>query len=370
MWAKSAEALGNTKEAMSAYERVLLLDSTNSEAALALLNIYVRTSRVDLADKLYIEVKSMSLTPGQKKDFEALKQKYFIFDTSIFFALSGGYDSNVNVSASGLILDDYGLTDGEIETYFTRLTGVIQSNIKHKDYKNWSLKSNIMLFTQVNSDAEKYNLFVGALSSGIEYKNSNYNFFIPFSYERIYYLKEDLLSQVKIEPKASLLLSKNYIVDTMIFYSKREYIPSDYKRIADASYGTSIAAKYMFSRNYFSMKAGYEKFYPTTNKKSKYLNKNQLLLQVAGSYRIKKVKLKLDATYRESIYTDSIIDIRDLDKVLRREDENYLFNLDISYPYKQGYTFFSKYKYVLNNSNNELSQYSKLVASFGLNINY
>ncbi len=53
LWAKSAEALGDDITAMSAYERVLLLDPAQSDAQIALVAIYKRLHRDMLSNALY-----------------------------------------------------------------------------------------------------------------------------------------------------------------------------------------------------------------------------------------------------------------------------------------------------------------------------
>ena len=53
LWAKSAEMLGNKKEAMSAYERVNILDSNATESRIALLKIYKNSSEAKKENLTY-----------------------------------------------------------------------------------------------------------------------------------------------------------------------------------------------------------------------------------------------------------------------------------------------------------------------------
>ncbi len=98
LWAKSAESLGRLDEAMSAYERVVILDENNLEAKLSLAEIYNKTSRKQLALESKKDLQNYKLTPKQREMLELIKDQE-VQSIKAHAKLAFGYDNNLNVSS-------------------------------------------------------------------------------------------------------------------------------------------------------------------------------------------------------------------------------------------------------------------------------
>ncbi|MEA3342197.1 MAG: tetratricopeptide repeat protein, partial [Chloroflexota bacterium] len=72
LWAKSAEALGEDEMAMSAYERVLMLDPDDTEVRVHLVKFYADSDRDELADEMSKSTENYQLTPAQRTSLKTL----------------------------------------------------------------------------------------------------------------------------------------------------------------------------------------------------------------------------------------------------------------------------------------------------------
>ena len=118
-WAKSAEKLGRDDEAMSAYERVEILDENNIDARVALVKLYKRTGRDALALSASKELQNYQLTPEQRTTLQNLRGTS-THSINAFATLGIGYDTNINIAP-----DELGSVVGaadSIVTMFSRLS--------------------------------------------------------------------------------------------------------------------------------------------------------------------------------------------------------------------------------------------------------
>ena len=142
LWAKSAEAIGNNIEAMSAYERVLMLDSSNVKAKKSLVKIYVKLKKNKLAKAIINELKEEDLDFKEVKIVNEKEIANHSIKGSGSFAV--GYDDNINISADKNKLDTYYVTTNhpnEISSIFYRATANI--NFLKEITSNWYMKASL-----------------------------------------------------------------------------------------------------------------------------------------------------------------------------------------------------------------------------------
>lgn len=72
LWGKSAEALGDNEAAMSAYERVLMLDPDNVAVRVHLASLYAYLDRDKLATEMSKSTENYQLTPSQRNSLNTL----------------------------------------------------------------------------------------------------------------------------------------------------------------------------------------------------------------------------------------------------------------------------------------------------------
>jgi len=372
LWAKSAEALGHTGEAMSAYERVAMLDENDSESRVALLKIYQKSSRNELAKEMRKELQNYQLTPAQRSSLDLLKGS----DMGSFKAkatLGVGYDSNINVSATGSDLDDYYNTTGiggEESTLFSRLNGSLSYINELQEKGSWYIRGDARLYYQNNSDAHFYDMFVGTLEAGVGYTGDGYTLYLPLGYDRVNYLDVDLLSQVRIAPTANITLSQSYILNLNAKYATRNYSKDVYEGMRDSSYGIGAGLYYQFDKNYAYAKVDYTNFSSTQEIHNSYLDKSMFTLSLGVNYALSTwLVAEVDYRYRKGSY-DETIAINNPTETTDRADDYNQIELKLSHYFADNYELFISDRYAKNSSNYVPAEYKKNILMFGISANY
>jgi len=367
IWAESEEALGHQKQAMSAYERVVMLDENDVDSKVKLIQIYNTTGRKILANEISVSLKNYQLTPEQRSSLELLEKKS-ISTIKAKASLSIGHDSNINVSAATEDLNTYynsiGLV-GEQATLFARFNGSA-SYINDFDTKGgWYARGDMKIYYQSNFDASKYNMFIGSAEAGLGYAGNGYSLYLPVGYDRVYYLDTDMLSQVKVLPKIDMTLSKNFILNLNARYAVKTYNDILYTRMNDSSVGAGGGLYYLFDKNFAYMNVMYENFTATDSLSFKYIDKTALTTSLGVNYNIADiVTARLDYRYRKADYSDVIR------SGSKRSDDYHQVELKLSHYFGKHYELFISDRYIKNASNYVPAKYSKNIAMFGLSANY
>lgn len=352
IWAKSAEALGRLDEAMSAYERVIILDDNDIDAKVTVANIYNKTNRNELAQESKKELQNYQLTPEQRSSLGLIKDEE-IQAIKAQAKISFGYDNNINVSA-----------DDKKSTTFGRFNGSVSYINDLQGKKEWYLRSDLKLYYQNNSDAHKYDMFFGSVDMGVGYAGGGYNVYVPVGYGLVNYLDENLLKQFTIEPKIDILLD-DLILNINAKYLTRNYRPNRYKIMDDSSYGGGLGAYYLSGKDFVYLKLKYENF-SADDVQSLYVDKDLYTVVTGVNYNFADLIVsRLDYRYRKGLYDDYA-----LLKSEKREDDYHQFELKFSHYLNEKLELFISNRYVKNKSNNISTDYTKNITMFGLSANY
>jgi len=373
LWAKSEEALGHTKEAMCAYERVAILDESDTESRLKLVKIYSDTHRDKLSQAMSKNLQSYQLTPQERSSLELLSSEK-ISSFKARASLSMGHDNNINVSASSSDLDDYigtaGVSEGEKATLFTRFNGSMSYIHDLEATGGWYVRSDLKAYYQNNFDAHYYDMSVLGLQAGIGYAGDGYTLYLPVGYDRVHYLESDLLGQLTVTPKVNFTLSQSFILNLNAKYSSRTYNELEYKGMADSSYGASASLYYLFGKNFLYSTVEWESFTSTEDIHFSYLDKEMLTLSLGLNYNISSwLVTRLDYRYRDGSYDDTS-NLRDPSVTSTRADKYNQVEVKFSHYFAKHYELFVSDRYVENSSNYVPAEYTKNIAMFGISANY
>ena len=366
VWAKSAEALGDTTQAMSAYERVTMLDSTNTQARVALVKIYKQTSRDELAKEMSKELQNYQLTPAQRSSLELLQAQ----DINSFKArgtLGIGYDSNINISANASDLDSYyGMVGnmGETSTLFARLNGALSYIYEFDEKGGLFFRSDLELYYQNNFDAHYFDMLAVGLNLGLGYSGDGYTFYMPVGYDKVNYLDVDLLNQIRVAPKFDIALTNDFILNVNAKYAQRSYHQAR-RGMDDSSFGAGVGLYYLFDDNYAFLNTKYETFSSSEANHYSYIDKDMITIKTGFNYNpIDWLTTKFNYRYRKGNYDDT-------DGGSKKRDDNYhQVELKLSHYLSDGLELFISESYVKNFSNFAPAKYSKNIAMFGISANY
>ena len=372
LWAKSEEALGNTKEAMSAYERVAILDQEDSESRIALLKIYRDTKRDNLSKSMSKELLEFELTPEQRTSLELLQGE----DLSSIKAkatLSIGHDSNINVSATESVLDNYNplnSSKGELSTLFARFNGSVSYIDDLEEKGGFYLRGDVKLYYQNNFDESYYNLLVAGASAGLGYSGRAYTFYMPIVYNSIHYLERNLLNEIQLIPKMNVKIQENLFLHFNVQYTQRSYSNSQDRGMDDSSYGIGTGIYYLFSKNFIYANITLENFSSTDDIHYAYLDKDMLTASLGMSYHLNDwLVTRVDYRYRDGNYED-VSDLKDPTVTTKRRDDYHQVEVKFSHFFAKQYELFVSDRYVNNSSNYAPAKYTKNIAMFGISANY
>ena len=362
LWAKSAETLGKEEMAMSAYERVLILDPDDTEVRVHMANFYANTNRDELADEMSKSTENYQLTPEQRMSLGTLKKDDLQqFKASASMAM--GYDSNLNVSPGDLDLPQFG---EEIDARFTQFRANL-SYIHDLDEKGgWYLRSDADIFYQTNAGESYYNLFAGSADIGLGYRNDLYDVLLPISYGRINYLDRDLLESVSVDPRINFSLSKSFIGNINARYTQRSYLEEFDKNRDDSITGIGLGMYWLFDKNFAYLSTNYDDYSAKNSDSLRFTDKETASIVMGINYNVEECFIaRLDYRYRYAKYDDLIENSLD-----NRSDDYHQTEIKVSRMIDDKLEASLLYRYIKNNSNYDLAEYDKDITMLGLQYNF
>ena len=362
LWAKSAEALGEEEMAMSAYERVLMLDPDDTEVRVHLVKFYAGSDRDELADEMLKSTENYQLTPAQRTSIKTL----YGDDPERLKASASiemGYDSNINVSPGDLDLPQLGK---EIDTMFTLFRGSLSYTYELDEESGWYLRSDADIFYQNNADASYYNLFAVSANIGLGYSNDLYDAFLPISYGHINYLDRDLLESVSVDPRINFILSKSFIGNINARYTQRSYLTEVDKNRDDTVTGIGLGLYWLFEKNFAYISTNYDNYSAKYSDSLRFTDKETTRLAMGINYNVEEWFIaRVDYRYRHAKYDDSIEGGGD-----KRSDDYHQADFKVSRMLNDTIETSLLYRYSKNNSNYELMEYDKDIVMLGIIYNF
>lgn len=360
IWADSANELKYQNEAMSAYERVLILQEDNVKARKSLLKLYKETSRDKLALSMIKEFKHQF----SEEDLKSVSQSSIKSSISI----DSGYDSNININPGGEILDNYYGSTGNIDTIsttFIRFNSDISYTDSLFDSENFYFKTGLNIYHQHNFEDSYYNISLAKIELGGGYVDNDYNFYLPISYTRINYLDRDLLEQYSFSPRANIFLAKDLMLTVNSDYTKRSYIEDYDKNRDDVIMSLGTALYYRFDKNFLFGGLKYENISEDLTTPAKFIDRDTFAMYAGVNYSINDWLIgKLTYKVRFSEYEDVI------ESGKTRDDTFYQLNLKLSHHYSKDIELYISDEYIQNDSNYIPAEYDKNIIMLGAKIKY
>ena len=362
LWAKSAKALHKDEMAMSAYERVLMIDPDNKDVRVQLAILYATTERNDLANKMSRSLENYQLTPAQRTSLETLN-KGDLEHLNASASIAIGYDSNVNVSPGDLDLPLFGK---EIGTMFTLFKGSLSYIHDLDEMGGWYLRSDADIYYQNNADASYYNLLAGSVDIGPGYSEGAYDVYLPVSYRRFHYLDRDFLESVSFDPRINIALSASYILNLNARYTQRTYLDEADKNRDDSVAGIGAGLYWFLDDNFAYINTNYDNYSAKYSESLPFTDKETMRISMGVNYYvIDWFFARLDYSYRYAKYEDHVKDSED-----ERRDRYNQLEMKVSRMISDTLEASLLYRYSQNNSNYAAMEYDKDVVMLGLQYNY
>lgn len=364
MWGYSAEVLGQNEMAMSAYERVLILDPNNVAIRVHLTSLYAYLDRDKLATEMSKSAENYQLTPAQRNSLNTLK-KADAAALKVAATLAIGYDSNINVSPEDLELPT---NDEAISSMFIQFTAHLSYTYALTQEKDWYFRTDADIFSQNNfdSDAEYYNIFAVSAKLGLGYRADKFDIYVPVKYGRMHYLERDFLETVGVEPRVNITLSESLIGNINARYTERSYLDNADKNRDDTVTGYGGGLYWLFDKNFAYLTSNYDDYEAQNTNSLLFTDKETFNLSMGVNYDVNDLFIaRLDYRYRYSLYDDFLPEDNK-----QRSDYYHQGEVKVSKMFLDTMEGSLLYRYSTNRSNYYLAEYDKDVVLFGLQYNY
>jgi len=371
IWARSARALGRNLEAMSAYERVAMIDPNNMEAKKELIKVYLALGKPKFAIEIGEELTAKNIKFEEIQVIQEVSSKWKIGRLKSNFSLGVGYDSNVNVhNDSQSDLDGYwGTTEhsNKLSSMFYQATAKIDyfNEFSNKFY----LKASLNGYYKMVSEDSDYSVYLNTFKAGVGYYQSGkYNFYMPLSYSALHYLGEDLLRISSINPQVDYMINEKLIASVNGKLEKRAFQVNPERD--DKSFAIGGTLYYKFDKNYLYLDSEYQNYSSDSDNYQDFSDKSAITLVAGVGYTFSK-GIKATASYkvRFTDYDDDIGTILD-PSTETRSDTYHQINLKVSKKIRENMKLFVENEYALNDSNYIPADYSKNSLMVGINITY
>jgi tetratricopeptide (TPR) repeat protein len=364
LWGKSAEALGDDEAAMSAYERVLMLDPDNVAVRVHLASLYSYLDRDELAQEMVQSTQNYQLTPSQRNSLDILK-KADEEDLKIAAKFAIGYDSNINVSPVDI---DVISGDDAISTMFAQFIGNVSHTYTLSDDNAWYLRTDGNIFYQNNFDskASDYDLFAFSANMGVGYRGENYDILFPVQYGRLHYLDRDYMQSVGVNPRINFFLSETLIGNFNARYTQRSYLEASDKNRDDSVRGYGGGVYWLFDKNFAYLTSNYDDYVAKYGESLLFTEKETFNLSAGINYHVQDWFItRFDYRYRYTLYGDFLPN-----GTKQRSDYYNQAEVKLSRMFLETMEGSLLYRYAQNRSNYDLAEYDKDIVIFGLQYNY
>ena len=350
LWAKSELSLGNKNQAMSAFERVLILEEDNKEAKKALKQLY----------------KGTLLNTNKRKN---IQRESLNFNLNV----AGGINSNININPSSEEMNEYYDIDyaqNPIETNFIKINASIEHTYHFEKNRQWFTKSSLTIFNQENFHAHKYDLFNATGNIGIGYKTNNFRLFIPISYDNLHYYGTHLMNRYSFSPTISIPILNNTLLNFNTSYINRDFKMIAYNNYDAKSFSLGSEISTTINQGFFHIGIKYENRQASKESATKFIRADFINTNISFIYPLNThLILNVNYLFRKGFYPENIATFLTPNKQKRVDNFHYT-SFKFSYEYTRKISFYIKEIYSQNNTNFTPTQYKRNVISIGIDIHY
>ena len=365
IWGRSAKKLGLNNEAMSAYERVLMLNPNNKEAQQVLRDIYKITHRDELLEKMSSSDTYIFAGRGMQNHHKKPLPK----NIKTTFSLSMGYDNNLNATPGSDVLSDYFGTftkTDQVSSLFSRMTASISHSRNIADRDDWYIKAIVRAYVQSNFSAHLYDFSNSSFEVGVGYKQNNYELYFPISYHRVHYLDKDFLEQYRFLPQVLVPIGDDIVLNISALYTKNNNLQINDQTRDEERYGIEVGTYYLFGKHYAYISSKFEHRIAQHEDSAKFVEANFFTLGMGVNYYFTPALYgKLDYSFRYGRYDDEV----GL-SVTTRDDNLHQLNAKLGYIFSKNSQLFISDAYSENRSNYIPSKFRKHSTVIGISFTY
>ena len=213
---QSALELKRYDEAITAFDRVLMLNPKHTRTHLELARLYFEQAQFEQARNELSLVMQEQLPDNVKGTVLAFKSKVDEHLSAHHFSgaliVGGGYDSNVNndignkaFNIPSLNIPIYGNDKTSDKQLISTL--ILNHTYTFEELEAWSLEDSFQAYTKMNSKSSLNNIALFALSSAPTFKQEGIKFSLPIAFDKVYVDGKGYMHDLSASAKVSYLLN-------------------------------------------------------------------------------------------------------------------------------------------------------------------
>jgi len=363
---RSALELKKYDEALTAFDRVLMLNPSHTRTHMELARLYYETGQLELSqgeldlvlkENLPQNIRDVALA-FKTRISEQMKRHTF----GGAFIFGAGYDSNANndIGRKEFIIPLFNMPiEGNEEVEDTNLfaTFVLNHSYDFGERKGWMLDSSFVAYTKLYKEYGENDLSLFSLSVAPTWSQNSYKLSFPLTYDRIFLDNDGYLYNLSSGIRATYMLSTISFIEGGYTY-KRGYYDEDETQDSkshtiNASYKRAIGDDPILFSLYTSYTQNSEVNSGRTDVDS---HGWRVGTEVAKIFK-NGVRTSIGYTRNETNYDkfDSLFQAK-------RSDDRDEYELSLGYSLSNSVMLNATLGYVKNNSNQDPFNYDKITA--------
>lgn len=363
---RSAYELGKYEFALSAYDRILIAEPTNSRARLEMAQTYFKMKLYtqslsefnEVLKNKKIPVKVKKIVNAKIEYIKSIQKKSFLKATVITGIL---YDSNLNSTPATGSFNIYNPTvdstvlvtnnDKEESTSIYQVVGQLNHTYKYSD--NFILNSSVTALLMKYSDHKEKDIHALSLSTSPTYLYKDYKIALPLLFDKVNLGHESYQNNIYLNPNYTRALTDKMLYSTGLKAGRVTFVREKERDVNLLEWQNSL--KYLTNKfGLFTIGLNLGKEYKLRNQRTdvehKYFN-----TYINNSYEIiEDYLLQTAISYKQLDYDDTDVNFQ-----TKRKDKKSDFSMSILKPINNQSLINIGANYTKKDSNHISSEYDK-----------
>jgi len=363
---RSALELKLYDQAVTAFDRVLMLNPSHTRTHLELARLFYETEQLeqashelDLVLKENIPQNIRDIATAFKTRVDERKSKHS-FSAALVFG--GGYDSNANndIGRKEFIIPAFNIpitgNDAVSDTNIFA-TAVLNHTYDFGEKGGWTLENSFVAYDKLNTKLSKNNLALFSLSAAPTWSQKEYKLSFPLSYDRVFLNGQGYMYNLSASIKGSYLLDETSQIESGLTHKRGYYDEDETQDVIANTVFLSYKKAFGDDPILLSLTTSY-----STNAE---VNTGRTDVESNGySYGIELSKAFQNGLRTSLGYTASQSDFNDVDVLYgtKRKDTRDEYEFTLGYMYTKNLSFNATLSYAENCSNHDPFNYDKITA--------
>lgn len=365
---RSALELRMYDQAITAFDRVLMLNPSHTRTHLELARLYYEQQRFEsaqieldlvLKENLPSNVRDIALSFKSRID-ESLTRHTF----SGALIIGGGYDTNANndIGKKEFLIPAFNipitgsdkLSDSNLFT-----TAVLNHTYDFGERGGWALENSFVAYDKINNKQSKNDLLLFSATTAPAWSEKEYKLSFPLSYDRVYLDNKGYMYNLSATAKGSYLIDPTSQIEGGYTYKKGYYDEDEAQDVRSHTFFASYKKAFGEDPIMVSLNTSYID--------SAEVNQGRTDVASSGyTYGIDLSKVFKNG-FRTSLgYTASTTDYNDIDVLFgtKRADTRDQYEFGVGYEIQSNFMINATVTYAKNSSNHDPFNYDKTTALF------